>query len=599
MKNRFLAIAAILLCGQTMLYSQAFTSAVNISGANLLNDEAFDVEVTAFSEKIVACSRTTSAAGTDGYMRVFNSANAPLFEYQIIGSGNDVVYAVDKFTNAATVSDIYLTGYFTGTANVFRRFPMGAPVLITTLTAPSGNATDQTYFVMKVNTSGTYFWTYLAGNVSGTGPETGGDVTVELVNGMRMLYTTGSFSGTTTFSAAPGSITRSSAGTGQDVFVACYTDNGATAALNWVNTAFSPAGANNDFGWGLDADANGIVYVTGSVAAGAATFNSTGGPAQITAAGFGDDDAFVARYTLAGLCSGTRLLGGNGVSGGVADQGRGIAVTSNGSNLYVSGYYRGTGGSFGAATGQSEGFVQYLTAATLTPGWFRTVRSTGFDACYRLCLNTAETYCMVSGNYEGIVTVFDQFNVGMYTEVFCATSIADLDGFVLRLDGGTGNTPVMGRVCGVGGIDLTTGVDASNNNEAVTCGHYTSATLLFEGSAPTLTNASAGNFDAFFAVFTPVSIVRLGQFEETNIQAGVQLYPNPAAGMITLRTETASAETPKQFMLFDLTGRIVLNKPVTQAQQEITLAGMPAGTYVWRLVAASGTTQQGKLVVTE
>lgn len=77
------------------------------------------------------------------------------------------------------------------------------------------------------------------------------------------------------------------------------------------------------------------------------------------------------------------------------------------------------------------------------------------------------------------------------------------------------------------------------------------------------------------------------------------IYPNPASASVTLHTETASAENPEQFALFDLAGRVVMTEMVMQTQSQFRLDDLPAGTYVWQLVTKGGTTQQGKLVVTE
>ncbi|MCA6365300.1 MAG: T9SS type A sorting domain-containing protein [Bacteroidetes bacterium] len=601
MKKVFLALAAVFCSGATVLNAQAFNSATSVFGGTYTpTDLALDVEVTNTSQKIVVGSRINSAGNNDGYVRMFDAANNIVFEYIIAGAGDDVVNATDKFTTTSG-ADIYITGHFTGTATVNRTIFPGSPTVVATLSTVSGITTDQTYFVMKLNTAGTYIWSYTAGQIGSSDAETGNDVTVQLVNNIRTVYTTGAFKGATTFLSAAANIAKTSVGAGYDVFVAQYRDFNTGAGLNWVNTASSPAGADNDYGFGLDADNNGILYVTGSVAAGTSTFNSTGGPAQITAAGFGDDDVFVARYSYTGLCTHTRLLGGNGVSAGVADQGRGIAVTNNGANVYVSGYYRGAGGSFSASSGQTEGFVQYITAATLTPGWFRTVRSTGFDGCYRLCLTPAETYCLVSGNYEGNVTVYNNTGVAMYSDIFCASGTPNIDGFVLRLDAGTGNSPVLGRVCGVSALDVTSSVDASNNNDAVTCGYYSSALLTFEGSVPTLTNASAPNYDAFFSVFIPFSILRVGQFtdNETLPVTGMLVYPNPTSGTFTLISESAAQDNPEQLVVLDLAGRIVKSEPVTRMQTEVSIAGLPAGTYVWQVIRYNGSRETGKLIVTE
>lgn len=77
-----------------------------------------------------------------------------------------------------------------------------------------------------------------------------------------------------------------------------------------------------------------------------------------------------------------------------------------------------------------------------------------------------------------------------------------------------------------------------------------------------------------------------------------KVYPNPAAELFTLSIPASTVETNNTFNLYDLSGRAIRSVQITQLKTEIDVFDLPAGTYIWQLSSASGTRQQGKLIIT-
>jgi hypothetical protein len=65
---------------------------------------------------------------------------------------------------------------------------------------------------------------------------------------------------------------------------------------------------------------------------------------------------------------------------------------------------------------------------------------------------------------------------------------------------------------------------------------------------------------------------------ETEPEAVLAVYPNPARDRFTVETE-ASAEAVS---VYDVVGRVVLRVPVVNGRAEVSVVGLPAGVYVVR-----------------
>ncbi len=86
----------------------------------------------------------------------------------------------------------------------------------------------------------------------------------------------------------------------------------------------------------------------------------------------------------------------------------------------------------------------------------------------------------------------------------------------------------------------------------------------------------------------------------TGIKEKVQnlfhLFPNPATTSVTIQSETNLPEKTS-FQLFDITGRMVLQKQLTGATNRVELNEVSKGMYLYQVVSSSQKISAGKLVV--
>ncbi|MFW5659413.1 MAG: T9SS type A sorting domain-containing protein [Bacteroidota bacterium] len=73
----------------------------------------------------------------------------------------------------------------------------------------------------------------------------------------------------------------------------------------------------------------------------------------------------------------------------------------------------------------------------------------------------------------------------------------------------------------------------------------------------------------------------------------LQLYPNPASNSVQLHW----SGTPGEVLLYDAHGRLIRQWPLYGNQQVLLLEGIPAGVYLLRAQAHSGSAQQRRLLV--
>lgn len=69
----------------------------------------------------------------------------------------------------------------------------------------------------------------------------------------------------------------------------------------------------------------------------------------------------------------------------------------------------------------------------------------------------------------------------------------------------------------------------------------------------------------------------------------VELYPNPAHGSFTISTNDANAKT---IIVYDVTGKIILQKETAAEQQQIDLGDAPAGIYLVKIISGGNVTMQ-------
>jgi hypothetical protein len=262
---------------------------------------------------------TSSGAG-DIFLAKYNSDGALQWVQKAGGADSDVAYglAVDRAGNC------FMAGSFRGSAT------FGGQALT------SAGAED--IFLARYDTSGALQWAKQAG---GPASDSANSIAVDQ---QGRCYVTGRFRGSAIFQTR----TLASLG-GDDIFLAKFDSAG---TLMWANGA---GGTGNDVANGVATDAKGDCYVTGYFS-GRVTLGSN----VLSSAGEGD--VFVVKYSSAGL-----LQWATQASGPAQDEGRGIAVDSNG-NCYITGFSQRA--SFGASTLTPAGswdvfFAGYSSAGAL------------------------------------------------------------------------------------------------------------------------------------------------------------------------------------------------------------------------------------------
>jgi hypothetical protein len=233
---------------------------------------------------------------------------------------------------------------------------------------PGTGSLTSDVFVAKYIDNGASFGNGWA--ISGGG--TSNDDSYGVVVSGTSIYITGTFT-----SAAGATIAGqmlSGVGTGTDVFVAKYTDQGGSAANGW---ATSGGGPRADVSYGIAANGSNV-YITGSY-----QNSGTFAGQALTGLGVGTStELFVAKY----FDQGTSVANGWAASGGGRNNDAGCSIAVNGNKVYVTGSYEGSdSGNVIEIAGQQMpnsydgGFVQfeakYLDNGTsFANGWVTIVR---------------------------------------------------------------------------------------------------------------------------------------------------------------------------------------------------------------------------------
>lgn len=226
------------------------------------------------------------------------------------GKGGDEGHAISNDQSG----NVYVTGYFTGTANFSG----------TSIT--SKGSSD--IFIAKYSPSGSLIWVKKAG---GSANDAGNGIKVD--NSGR-VFITGGFRNTSAF----GSIILKSSGGNSDIFIACYNSSGTAV---WAKKA---GGWSNDTGKGIAVGGNSSVFITGNYG-NSATFGSK------TITGSDATEIFVASYDASGNFRWVLKAGGQA---DVFDNNRynetGLSISADPyGGVYASGIYRSKS-TFGGTT---------------------------------------------------------------------------------------------------------------------------------------------------------------------------------------------------------------------------------------------------------
>ncbi|WP_164018812.1 SBBP repeat-containing protein [Pyxidicoccus trucidator] len=308
--------------------------------------------------------RQLGAAGDEQSFGVAATASAVVMGGQASGGVAGEAYAggtfdgfVAKYNTLGTREWVRMLG--TAAEDSVRAVATdGTDFLVAGYTAGSLQATNaglKDAFVAKYSAAGTLLWVRMLGTASddlahGVATDSSGNVYVAGVTG--------------------GALQGASSSGGQDVFVAKYSAQG---TLAWVRQWGSTG---NDIAQDVEVDGTGAIVVGGSTT-GALAYTNQGG-----------SDAFVSRWTSAGVLEWARQLGT------AADEsGYGVATDSTGT-VYLAGSSTGT-----LAPGYMGGYDGYLVryASDGTRGWTQHLGSAADEVVLGVATRTGNGVYLVGG----------------------------------------------------------------------------------------------------------------------------------------------------------------------------------------------------------
>lgn len=308
-----------------VLWTQKGTGADEAQGQGIAVDASGNCYITGYFKGSLSIGTNVLTGGSGSatsaifVIKLDVSGNITWTKQNALGQCNAYDIACDNVGNA------YVTGYFVGS------------VTLGTNTLTGSGLFDM--YVTKITSSGTFEWAKSGG---GTSIDQGNRIAID---GSNNIYVTGYYTGSSTFSGTP----LTSVGSSADVFIAKYKSDG---TLTWVKSA---GGTQADIASGIDADANGNIFITGYYQ-GSTTFGTA--PAITSNGAF---DIFAAKYDSSGNCKWA-----SGAGGSNGDYG--YAIKAKSGKVYIAGSFSGSA-TFGSSSLTSAGADDiYLAKLSDTTG---------------------------------------------------------------------------------------------------------------------------------------------------------------------------------------------------------------------------------------
>jgi hypothetical protein len=394
------------------------------------------------------------------------SSQSPAWDWALAvgGAGSDNANAVA--TDAA--GNVYTAGFFFGSVD----FDPGTGTVSLIATGMSD------VFVTKSDPSGNLLW---AARLGGSSLDFAWGATTD---NQDNVIITGSFIGTADFDPGP-AVVNLTASAWSDVFVVKLSPAG---NLIWAKSMGSSD--NDDYGYGVNTDASGNVYVTGTFS-GNGDFDPGAPVYSMTSAG--GPDVFVCKLTSSGNFVWARRVGGAGMESGNS------LIADGAGNVFITGYFSGS-----ADFNPSASAVFTLSAAGLFDcfvlkldasgdfGWAIALGGADDDYGTSVALD-ASSNLLVLGAFSGNV----DFNPG--TPVFNLTAAGDKDAFLCKFSAASGSF-VWARAWGGTGIDEGLAVTTDIQSAVYVTGRFTGNADLDPGT---------GVFNAASAGWTDIYVLKL------------------------------------------------------------------------------------------
>ncbi|MEP6749686.1 MAG: SBBP repeat-containing protein, partial [Bacteroidota bacterium] len=404
-----------------------------------------------------------NAGGSDAFVSKLDASGNFLWARQLGGPGDEVgrSLAVDASGN------VYICGYFNGTAD-FDPGP-GTFNLVTT----SGQAA----FICKLDAAGNFVY---AKQITGSGLNGAISDALSLApDGGGNILVSGIFSATADFDPGAGVYNITAFGAG-DAYVLKL-----DAAGNFV-WAIQLGGVDNDYAYGVAADAAGNVYASG-ISFGTGDYDPGAGVYELGNAG--GIDAYVCKLSPSG-----NFIWAKQIAGAGTDYIYSLAVDGSG-NVYTTGFFTGTtyfdpvsgAHSLTSAAGSRDAYVcKFDPAGNVV--WAKQFGGTGDDNSYAVAVDAAGNV-YTTGTYLGTV----DFDPGSGTFTLGTTG-GNQNAFISKLDG-SGNFIWAKQLGGLYSV-LASAVGVDAGGSVYAAGSF-QGTIDFDPGATVYNLTATGSHDIF------------------------------------------------------------------------------------------------------
>jgi hypothetical protein len=544
MKNKFLSssLFVFLFCiycsanlfGQNHWLWSRSSTANGGEGYSVCTDSAGDIYITGAGGPGISFGSFFLSSGTP-YLVKYDAAGNVLWARSGTGS-SAIAYSV--YADAS--GNAYITGYFE------------SPITFGNFTLPSAGTRD--LFVVKYDASGNVLWAKSAG---GSNWDVGNSICADASGN---VFVTGFFIspnitfGTTTLTNTSGT---------PDVFIVKYDSGG---NVLWAQ---STGGANNEYGNGVSADANGNVFLAGHFGSPSIVFGSN------TLNNFGIENAFLVKYDANG-----NVLWATAASS-AGSQGLSASADSFG-NIYMAGWYYNSSVVFGSYTLPSSGggntfLVKYNSAGTVV--WAKA----------SLGSNSNQGYC-VSADISGNSYVTGSFysSTISFGNILLTAPVGSIDPmFIVKYDA-NGNA-LCGAALASGGDDAN-GVSADRYGNAYITGDFEPA--LFIVGNDTLSVGTA-NETIFTAKYSCDSIEDVN---ELNKKESISVFPNPFNSSAIMKFSFAMNHA--ELNIYDMYGqKIKTVSNISGDQFILERENLSQGFYFYEWIQGSEKIATGKFIV--
>jgi hypothetical protein len=164
--------------------------------------------------------------------------------------------------------------------------------------------------------------------------------------------------------------------------------------------------------------------------------------------------------------------------------------------------------------------------------------------------------------------------------------------------------------CGLAVLDLTTNINLTNLtalNNNLTCLDLTQNPLLIgievNNNDPQLiiavtnvaaANAGSGIYQFWFkdASATYASSCATAAIDDVNFASNFRVYPNPASDVLFIQSELNS-----QFIIFDVTGKPILNGRIQNGSNTVNINTLQSGLYLMKIVSEQNKSTTNKIII--